>query len=118
MSPDVNKYQPPTAEKGPEIDKKSSDAKPAYTRTLQHTYSHKHFKRDHNHPDKVISRDEKGRLGNVDGNRQEKLSADGKIESPRKKHYIDSNEYKKLHEKLDVIENKITDMKKNLQRKK
>jgi tetrahydromethanopterin S-methyltransferase subunit G len=40
------------------------------------------------------------------------------MESPRKKHYIDSNEYKKLHEKLDLIEHKITDMKKNLQKKK
>lgn len=56
-------------------------------------------------------------MGSKEGAR-EKLSADGKVESPRKKHYIDSNEYKKLHEKLDIIENKITDMKKNLQRKK
>lgn len=31
---------------------------------------------------------------------------------------MDSNEYKKLHEKLDSIEHKITDMKKNLQKKK
>ena len=100
------------------MNKKNNDAKPAYTRTLQHTYSHKHFKRDNNYANRVVSRDEKGRLGNVEGGRQEKLSADGKVESPKKKHYIDSNEYKKLHEKLDVIENKITDMKKNLQRKK
>lgn len=41
-----------------------------------------------------------------------------KVQSPKKKQFLDSNEYKKLHEKLDSIENKITDMKKNLQKKK
>jgi hypothetical protein len=40
------------------------------------------------------------------------------VQSPKKKQFLDSNEYKKLHEKLDSIENKITDMKKNLQKKK
>ena len=40
------------------------------------------------------------------------------VGSPKKKHGVDSNEYKKLHEKLDSIEHKITDMKRNLQRKK
>jgi galactose-1-phosphate uridylyltransferase len=43
---------------------------------------------------------------------------DTKVQSPKKKQFLDSNEYKKLHEKLDSIENKITDMKKNLQKKK
>jgi len=38
--------------------------------------------------------------------------------SPKKKQFLNSNEYKKLHDKLDSIENKITDMKKNLQKKK
>ena len=54
----------------------------------------------------------------VEQTRREKLSADVKMDSPRKRHYVDSNEYKKLHDKLDVIENKISDMKKNLQKKK
>ena len=40
------------------------------------------------------------------------------VGSPKKKPAMDSNEYKKLHEKLDSIEHKITDMKRNLQRKK
>lgn len=48
----------------------------------------------------------------------EKVSAEGKLGSPKKRPFIDSNEYKKLHDKLDSIEHKITDMKKNLQRKK
>ena len=46
------------------------------------------------------------------------VSAEGKLGSPKKRPFIDSNEYKKLHDKLDSIEHKITDMKKNLQRKK
>lgn len=42
------------------------------------------------------------------------------MQSPKKKnhHYIDVNEYKKLHEKLDNIQNKISDLKKNLEKKK
>lgn len=90
----------------------------SYQKTLQHTYSHKVFKKELNDGLKPTSKDEKGRPGQYEYKRQEKLSADFKAESPKKKHYIDSNEYKKLHEKLDIIETKITDMKKNLQKKK
>lgn len=91
----------------------------SYQKTLQHTYSHKVFKKEHlNDGLKPTGKEEKGRPGQYEYKRQEKLSADFKAESPKKKHYIDSNEYKKLHEKLDIIETKITDMKKNLQKKK
>jgi hypothetical protein len=57
------------------------------------------------------------------GRQGEKVSSDGRVStegrvSTRKKQFMDSSEYKKLHEKLDSIEHKITDMKRNLQRKK
>ena len=87
--------------------------------TLQHSHSHKVLKRDHyNEGLKQYNKDQKGRSGHYEAIKQEKLSAEAKIDSPRKKQYIDSNQYKKLHEKLDLIENKISDMKKNLQKKK
>jgi hypothetical protein len=49
---------------------------------------------------------------------RERLSADAKVSSGRKKRAMNSQEYKKLHEKLDLIENRISDMKKNLEKKK
>ena len=42
------------------------------------------------------------------------MSAEGKVQSPKKNHYIDIGEYRKLHEKLDNIQSKISDLKKNL----
>ena len=97
----------------------SSPKTPHTPKTLLTSASQKYFRR-HQAGSRDDAKEQKPRSTHREILKAyEKQAANGnKLNSPRKKAPVDSAEYKKLHEKLDVIETKITDMKRNLQKKK